>query len=57
MPTIFRFDRYIRQVIEPKHGSLGKVARHKSHYAVLRRRQHRTPTEENGMHREGRQVR
>jgi uncharacterized phage-associated protein len=36
MPTIYDFDAALRQRVEPIHGTLGMVARHKLLYAVHR---------------------
>jgi uncharacterized phage-associated protein len=35
-PTLFDFDAKIRELLEPHHGTLGMVQRHKLLYAVLR---------------------
>jgi hypothetical protein len=36
MTTVFDIDTFLREMLEPQHGTLGKVARHKLCYAVLR---------------------
>jgi uncharacterized phage-associated protein len=36
MATVFDIDTHLRHILEPQHGSLGRVQRHKLCYAVLR---------------------
>jgi hypothetical protein len=36
MATVFDIDTHLRHILEPQHGSLARVQRHKLCYAVLR---------------------